>query len=81
VDDLQSVARDLLALAADPGAELLNEDLRDQLAVRAEQVRLHPARVVECLGSLDRSRRRLRANANVQLTLEHLFLSVHQGLS
>ncbi|HVE92170.1 MAG TPA: hypothetical protein VNE62_07705 [Actinomycetota bacterium] len=81
LDDLQSVGRDLLALGADPDSPVLNDDVRDVLLVRAEQVRAHPARVVECLGALERARRRLRSNANVQLTLEHVFLAVHRGLT
>ena len=84
VDDVASVLRDLLAVRRDEGADVLNESARAALVERA--ARLGPtsaadARVVACLTEVERCRRRLRANANVLLTLEGLFLSLYRYLS
>lgn len=83
IDDVASVLRDLLAVRRDEDADLLNETARAALIERA--TRLGPsttadARIVACLTEVERCRRRLRANANVLLTLEELFLSLYRHL-
>lgn len=82
VDDVVSVLRDLLAVHADVDAEVLNERVRAGLVDRAG--RLGPggeARIITALGEVERCRRRLRANANVLLTLEAMFLALFRYLS
>jgi hypothetical protein len=77
VDDVVSVLRDLVVVLRDEDGEILNERVRDALVARAAQ--LGPgaeARLIAALGEIERCRRRLRANANVLLTLEALFLAV-----
>jgi DNA polymerase-3 subunit delta' len=77
VDDVVSVLRDLLAVHRDENADLLNEGVREALVERA--TRLGPGadgRLISALGEVERCRRRLRANANVLLTLEALFLAI-----
>ena len=79
VDDVSSVLRDLLAVRGSPDADLLNETIRPALAERGS--RLGPgaeARIVAALSDVERCRRRLRANANVLLTLEELFLALYR---
>lgn len=81
LDDISSVLRDLLAASADPQAPLLNTDRREAIADRART--LGPgcgAGIVACLGEVERCRRRLRANANVLLTLERAFVALQQHL-
>lgn len=78
-DDIASVLRDLTCLVADPEATVLNVDVREDLVRRADT--LGPdagASVIACLSDLEAARRRLRANANVLLTLEDVFLSLHR---
>jgi DNA polymerase-3 subunit delta' len=82
VDDVASVLRDLLAVGRDPTAELLNEGSRDAIVARGARLGASSeARVIACLTDIERCRRRLRANANVALTLEDLFLSLYRHLS
>ena len=81
IDDVASVLRDLVVLSANAEATVLNEDATEALRGRAAQ--LAPgaaARIIGCLGDIERARRRLRANANVLLTLEDVFLAVHKAL-
>ncbi len=81
LDDVSSVLRDLLAASADPLTPLLNVDFRDAIVDRAGT--LHPDSapgVVACLGEVERCRRRLRANANVLLTVERVFLALERHL-
>ncbi len=81
VDDVASVLRDLLAVHSDEHAQLLNEPSRDALVERAGRLGAGAeARIVACLTEIERCRRRLRANANVLLTLEELFLSLYRYL-
>lgn len=87
LEDVLSIFRDLLALIVDPeagllpGSGLLNEDLRTVLAARATELgAASVAAVLACLSEVDETRRRLRANANVLLALERLFLAVHERL-
>lgn len=81
VDDIASVLRDLLVVAIDPEAPLLNEDVRAEIVARARSLGPSgPPRVIACIGEVERTRRRLRANANVLLTLEQAFLSVYRHL-
>lgn len=82
IDDIASVLRDLIVLVRDPDADVLNGDQRQALASRA--ARLRPgadAPIIAALGEIERARRRLRGNANVLLTLEEVFLSLHKALS
>jgi DNA polymerase III subunit delta' len=77
IDDISSVLRDLLVLARDPSADVLNEEQRDALSERAAGLGSGAeARIIGCLGEIERARRRLRGNANVLLTLEEVFLSL-----
>ena len=39
------------------------------------------ARIIAAMGDIERSRRRLRSNANVLLSLEEVFLSLYRGLA
>jgi DNA polymerase-3 subunit delta' len=81
VDDIASVLRDVLVLHADPQAEVLNEDHRGLLAERVAKLPADAAaRVIGAMGDIERCRRRLRANANVLLTMEEVFLALHRGL-
>jgi DNA polymerase-3 subunit delta' len=81
VDDIASVLRDLLVLVRDGNAEVLNEDARPAIARRAQGLPTGAdARIISCLSEIERARRRLRANANVVLTLESIFLSLFQAL-
>ena len=80
IDDIASVLRDLLVLVRDPDAALLNEEQRDPLVERARSMRPGAeARIIGCLGEIERARRRLRGNANVLLTLEEVFLSLYKA--
>ncbi len=82
IDDIASALRDLLAAVHDGGVGLLNEDLRREITERAQD--LGPAagaRIVACLSDIERARRRLRANANVLLTLEDVFLALYRHLA
>jgi DNA polymerase-3 subunit delta' len=79
IDDIASVLRDLVAVVHDPSANTLNETARVQLVERAAQLGdANEARIITCLGAIERARRRLRANANVLLTLEDIFLSLYR---
>ena len=81
VDDIASVLRDLLVLVRDPSAPLLNEEARDVLVERVRS--LGPGaepRIIGALSDIEHARRRLRANANVLLTLEDIFLSLFRAL-
>ncbi|MGH2758273.1 MAG: DNA polymerase III subunit delta' [Actinomycetota bacterium] len=82
VDDVVSVLRDLIVVLRDEDGEVLNERIIDALVDRAR--RLRPGaepRLIAALGEIERCRRRLRANANVLLTLESLFLAVFRFAS
>jgi DNA polymerase-3 subunit delta' len=78
VDDIVSVLRDVVAASADPAAPLINEDERDAI-VRRSLDAASQARVLSSLQDIERSRRRLRANTNVALTLEEIFLAVYRA--
>lgn len=79
IDDIASVLRDLLVLVRDPSADLLNAEQCDALTQRAAGLRPGAeARIIGALGEIERSRRRLRGNANVLLTLEEVFLSLYK---
>jgi DNA polymerase-3 subunit delta' len=81
IDDIASVLRDLLVLAADPDAEILNEDARGLLMERVSALAASAApQIIGAMGDIERCRRRLRGNANVLLTLEEVFLSLYRGL-
>jgi DNA polymerase-3 subunit delta' len=81
LDDVTSVLRDLLARVASPDAELINRDLATAVSKRASAL---PGgadvSILECLSAVEDARRRLRANGNVQLVVESLFLSIHERL-
>jgi hypothetical protein len=80
INDIASVLRDLLVVMRDRDAAILNEEARAELVARADA--LPPGsdtRIVACLGDIERARRRLRANANVLLTLEDVFLSLYRA--
>jgi DNA polymerase-3 subunit delta' len=80
-DDIASVLRDLLVSRVDPDARLLNPEVRKEIAERAESLGVGAeARIIACLRDVERCRRRLRANANVLLTLEEMFLSLFRHL-
>jgi DNA polymerase-3 subunit delta' len=82
VDDVASVLRDLLIACRDPEADMLNEDSRGAIVSRAAALRPGAeSRIITCLGEIEQSRRRLRSNANVLLTLESVFLSLYRQLS
>jgi hypothetical protein len=82
LDDIASVLRDLLVAGADRAPPLLNEEHREAIVRRAAELGPHAApRVVACLGEVERARRRLRANANVLLALEAVFLEVQLALA
>lgn len=82
VDDVASVLRDLLAVVSDENADVLNEGVRPRLVARAAELGAHPeASVVSALTEVERCRRRLRANANVLLSLEELFLALYRHLT
>ena len=81
LDDISSVLRDLAALAGGGAPPLVNETIGPRLQRRASE--LGPAsipRLLTCLGDVEQARRRLRLNANVQLALEQVFLSVYEHL-
>ena len=81
IDDIASVLRDLVVLSKNPDAVVLNGDARTLLADRASHLPAGAdAKIIGCLGDIERARRRLRNNANVLLTLEDVFLSVHKAL-
>lgn len=82
IDDIASVLRDLLVVESDQDADILNEDMREELVARADGLeRDSSARIIGALGDIERARRRLRSNANVLLTLEEVFLSLYKGLA
>jgi hypothetical protein len=81
IDDVSSVLRDLLALTADIDAPILNEEARQAISEVARELSAGAdTRIIACLGEIERSRRRLRANANVLLTLEQVFLALYRHL-
>lgn len=82
VDDIASVLRDLLVAFRDPHGAVMNEEARDQIVQRAASLRAGAeARIIAGLSEIEQSRRRLRSNANVLLTLESIFLALYQNLS
>lgn len=81
LDDVAAALRDILALAADPGAPVLCEERREEIAALASALGPRaPGRVLACLASVEGTRRRLRANANVLLAIEQVFLTLHEQL-
>lgn len=77
LDDVAAALRDVLAAAADPDATLLCEDQRAGIESLARVLGPRaPERVLPCLDEVERARRRLRANANVLLALEQVFLTL-----
>jgi DNA polymerase-3 subunit delta' len=82
IDDIASVLRDVLVLWRDPQADVLNEDAREVMASRVQGLHAGAdARIIAAMGDIERSRRRLRSNANVLLSLEEVFLSLYRGLA
>jgi DNA polymerase III subunit delta' len=82
LDDICAVLRDLVLATSGETADLLDEGLVDRVVTRAEELGPHAgARVLQCLHDVERCRRRLRLNANVLLTLEEVFLSIHRHLA
>lgn len=74
LDQVTSVLRDVLV--AGQNVALLNEDLRWIIEARTAALGVGATSwALEGLGRVEECRRRLRANANVQLQLEHLLLS------
>jgi DNA polymerase-3 subunit delta' len=80
VDDIVSVLRDLVVASRDPNAALINSEHRAAIVERAAAVPSE-SHVLSCLKDIERSRRRLRANTNVPLTLEEIFLAVYRAFS
>ena len=80
VDDIASVLRDLVAAKRDPDASLINEEHRRAIVERAASVGSE-AQLLSCLTDIERCRRRLRANTNVALTLEEIFLALYRAFS
>ena len=82
VDDIASVLRDLLVAYRDPEAPVLNEEARSGIVERAQHLRPGAeARIIAGLTEIEQSRRRLRSNANVLLTLESIFLALYRQLT
>jgi len=82
VDDIASVLRDLLVAYRDPEGVVMNEDARADIVARARGLRPGAeARILAGLGEIEQSRRRLRSNANVLLTLESIFLALYRNLN
>jgi DNA polymerase-3 subunit delta' len=77
-DDIASVLRDLIAARRDTTAPFINEEARDGIVERASVIGSE-ARLISCLGDIERCRRRLRANTNVALTLEEVFLALYRA--
>jgi DNA polymerase-3 subunit delta' len=80
VDDIVSVLRDVVIAKRDAAAALINEEHRNAIVQRAGKV-ASEAHVLSCLNDIERSRRRLRANTNVPLTLEEIFLALYRAFS
>lgn len=82
LDDVTSVLRDVLVCQLDGGDDLLNDDLAAPIRARGSSLgRERVAAVLGALGDVDDARRRLRANANVLLTLEAMFLAIGDRLA
>jgi len=82
VDDIASVLRDLLVTFRDPDAAVMNEEARSEIVTRARVLRPGAeARILAALTEIEQSRRRLRSNANVLLTLESIFLALYRNLN
>lgn len=82
LDDITAVLRDLLVVAHEPEGPVLDPHIRSQLVERAGA--LGPRTTRGALGGLaavEEARRRLASNANVLLTLEQVFLALHQRLT
>jgi DNA polymerase-3 subunit delta' len=75
VDDIVSVLRDLVVARRDENSPLINEEHRAAIIERAPTAH-SDARLLSSLTDIERSRRRLRANTNVPLTLEEIFLAL-----
>jgi len=80
VDDIVSVLRDTVAVNRDADAPLINEEHRRAIVERGRDASSE-ARLLGCLADIERSRRRLRANTNVALTLEEVFLALYRAFS
>lgn len=82
LDEVTGVLRDLVVAADDPTADLLNVDRTERIRERAAELGPHAsATLLGALTDVERCRRRLRLNANVLLTLEEVFLSLHRCLA
>lgn len=82
LDDVAAALRDVLAVSADPDAPLLCEDHRDAVVRLADALGPRASgRVLACLSEVEGTRRRLRANANVLLAVEQVFLTLHEQLT
>jgi DNA polymerase-3 subunit delta' len=81
LDDVASVLRDLAALVGDSQTHVLGADVEEALRARAAGLGPHAlARVAACMDAVARARRNLRVNANVLVTLEHVFLALWRNL-
>ncbi len=70
---LEILLRDLAVLAADPGAGVVNADIRPRLEPLAGPL---GARAARALGRLDSVRSDLRVNVNGRLAAERILLEV-----
>jgi DNA polymerase-3 subunit delta' len=66
--DLLSLYRDVLVVHADPGAELVNAEMRPDVEQLAQ--RLSPAQAVQCMDAIRDARERIGANVAPLLALE-----------
>jgi DNA polymerase-3 subunit delta' len=80
LDDVTSVLRDLLAATSASDAPLLNADLAAAVHNRATALAGRFPAILACLADVDEVKRRLRSNANVLLSLERVFLALHERL-
>ena len=70
---LERLLRDLAVLTADPGAAVVNADVRDRLAHLAVPLGVRAARA---LGLLDSVRADMRLNVNARLAAERILVEV-----
>lgn len=72
--DLLSLYRDVLLVHADPGADLINAELRDEVQRLARQV--SPTDAVRCMAAIHEARARIGANVAPLLALEAMSLQL-----
>ncbi len=75
--DVESMFRDMLMLAFDRGGELINEELRTEIAEKVAA--WSPARMLAVLDGIAETRTRLEGNAAPTLALEGLLVTVASG--